>query len=218
MTAGPITNYTTLQTALADYLVNMNVTTQVQLFIQLAEEQFNMNIRNRLMLELDEISVSNSTEYYALPSDWLETRRVTLIDGNFRIPLSYATSQQIEIIYRNQSPGWWRYPGHYTITSTNLRIAPVPSNNYIIEMEYFGKIPSLSTNGTNWLITSHPSVYLYGSLTQAIPYMLPSQADGTLATTWSTAYAASLTGLESEEKTELWNGAPLSATYDGMIV
>ncbi len=65
-----ITDYATLQAAVADYLNREDLTTQIQTFIQLAEAKFNRELRVRDMLIRSEAS---STEgYIPMPADFLQ--------------------------------------------------------------------------------------------------------------------------------------------------
>ena len=47
-------------------------------------------------------------------------------------------------------------------------LGPSPDATYSLILNYYQKIPALSgSQATNWLLTDHPDVYLFGSLLQA---------------------------------------------------
>jgi hypothetical protein len=70
---------------------------------------------------------------------------------------------------------------------------------------YYKALPALSANSTNWLLTAHPDVYLYGSLMQAAPYL---KNDERLAV-WGSLYTASIADLnQSSDRAEV-SGGPL---------
>ncbi len=49
---------------------------------------------------------------------------------------------------------------------------PIPANVYTMTMRYRAKVPALSgTNTTNWVLTTHPEIYLYASLMEAEPFL-----------------------------------------------
>lgn len=54
----------------------------------------------------------------------------------------------------------------------NLLLAPVPDQAYTAEIIYTTKLTPLSGSvSTNWLLDSHPDIYLYGSLVQSAPFL-----------------------------------------------
>jgi hypothetical protein len=47
---------------------------------------------------------------------------------------------------------------------------PLDPSNTALELVYFQQIPSLAANSTNWLMSQHPDLYLFGALTEAQAY------------------------------------------------
>ena len=59
-----------------------------------------------------------------------------------------------------------------TDNGATLMVAPTPDGTYPVKFEYVATVPSLTTAApTNWLLTKHPDVYLYGSLKASAPYL-----------------------------------------------
>jgi hypothetical protein len=57
-------------------------------------------------------------------------------------------------------------PRFFTIEGANLKIRPVSSTS--ITLAYYEKIDALTDQATtNWLLTAHPDVYLFGALVEA---------------------------------------------------
>jgi hypothetical protein len=112
----------------------------------------------------------NNSGYAALPSDFLEARRVTWSGGPNR-ELSYVQPSVMriyhpmingaDVVSRNDLPSMW------TIEGANVIVRPVDVT--ALEFDYWQKIPSLATqsSSTNWLLTAHPDCYLAGSLAEA---------------------------------------------------
>jgi len=63
-------------------------------------------------------------------------------------------------------------PKWFAVVNGKLRMAPEPDTTYDLKMTYDVRLQSLSTSQTsNWLLTSHPDIYLYGALIEASPYL-----------------------------------------------
>ena len=74
-----ITNYTTLQSTIADYLARTDLTTQIPLFIQLAENRLRRDLRIRPMLKVVTTTTTAGDPTVSLPSDFLEMQKQVLV-------------------------------------------------------------------------------------------------------------------------------------------
>ena len=92
-----ITNYTDLQSTIADYLARTDLTTQIPLFIQLAENRLRRDLRIRPMLKVVTTTTTASDATVALPSDFLEMRDIH-IESN---PIQTIVYQNPSNFYRN---------------------------------------------------------------------------------------------------------------------
>lgn len=154
-----IASYSALQTAISDWTGDTFTTAQLQQFIGLAEAKFNRALRTLDMETRSTASVSS--EYLALPDDFLELRAIQIGDD----PLTYATPAHIREIWANVTSGQPRY---YTVTDGQFQFAPAPGSTYTVEIIYFQKIPALANDNTsNWLLALHPDLYLAQSLAVA---------------------------------------------------
>jgi hypothetical protein len=160
-----ITNYTELQSAAQNWLDDTSFSgDRVQEFISLAEAKFNRRIRADDM-EI-RATASAGDEYLQLPTDFLELRGIHA-DGSPDEKLIYKTPQWLRTYKSADNSG---SPKYYTITDGQFQFWPPPSAAKTIEIIYYGKIVNLSTasgEDTNWLLTEHPDIYLYGTLVQA---------------------------------------------------
>ena len=161
-----ITDYDTLQSAIADWLNRADLTSQIQTFIQLAESDLNTRLRTREMIV--RAQATSDEEFVQLPTDWLEAINIQLVDG--KSPLRYVSMDQADIIVARQE---FTSVTFYSIMDSAIELVPAPSDDVEIEMVYYKKIPALSdTNTTNWLLTKAPDIYLYGALSHASPFMV----------------------------------------------
>lgn len=176
-----ITNYTELQTAIADFLNRDDLTARIPTFIDMAESSLNRDLRH-WRNENRAIAPVNS-RYTALPSDFVEPIRMELAGDKTRVQLMSHFEMQQEREATNDRSG---KPRNYNITQGEIELFPTPDGTYNLEMYYYGKIPSLATavGGVNAVLTHFPDVYLYGSLIHSAPYL----GDDQRTQLWGTLY------------------------------
>lgn len=196
-----ITNYTTLQSTIADYLNRADLTAQIPTFIQLAEADFNTRLRTREMIVRAEAQSSN--EYVQLPADWLEAINLHIVDG--AQPLRFVTLDEADYINKQQI---FTNVAAYSLMNGAIELIPAPGADIDIEMIYYGKITPLSSEvATNWLLTKAPDVYLYGSLMHAQPFLMDDQRMPVFAA----LYNARVEALNEESMKSTHSGSPLIA-------
>lgn len=196
-----ITNYATLQAAVADYLNRTDLTSQIQTFIQFVEADLNTRLRCREMIVQD--TLTSTLADVALPADWLEAINLK-IDGG-KTPLRYITLDDADIVTTEQ---FYTQSNFYTIVEDVIRLVPAPSQNQDIDLIYYGKIPALSDVATtNWLLTKAPDVYLYGALVHAAPFLVDDQRIGT----FGQFYSQRVDALGQDSYRAIHSGSPLIA-------
>ena len=195
-----ITNYTELKAAIADWLLRDDLTAVIPSFIALAEAQMQREIRHHKMMQRAEAEIN--TRYFVLPVDWLETARFHVTgDQPSRLEL---TSMDDMLQMRELNANTGGKPTHYAHIGDQLEVFPTPNATYNVELLYYQKIPALSdSNATNWLLTAHPDVYLYGALMQAAPYL---DADQRLQV-WAGLYGSAVNSINAESKKARYSGA-----------
>jgi hypothetical protein len=201
-----ITNYSTLQSTIADYLNRADLTSQIQTFIQLAEADLNTRLRCREMIVRAE--ATSDEEFVQLPSNWLEAINLHIVGG--KQPLRYITLDEADTLNSLQV---YIAPNFYSIMNGAIEIIPAPAENIEIEMIYYRTIPALSDqSATNWLLTKAPDVYLYGALTHAAPFLMDDQRIPVFAQIYMTRTQA----LNDESQKALHSGSPLIARTRGV--
>lgn len=159
-----ITNYDELKAAVQSWLKRDSLDNEIPNFIQLAEAHFNRTIRTTEM-EI-RATVAATGEFVALPDDFLAMREIHA-EGTKDRPLKYVTPQELSHL---EYSGYTGVPFAYSIMDGQIKLYPAPSveDELQIETIYIQKIPELSdTNSNNWLLDSHPDIYLHGALHQA---------------------------------------------------
>ena len=196
-----ITDYSTLQSTIADYLNRSDLSSQIQTFIQFAEADLNTRLRCREMIVRSE--VTSNQEYIDLPSDWLEGINVHIADGTS--PLRYVTLDEADRVNKQQT---FTKPMFYSIMDGAMQIVPPQSADIDLVMVYYSKIPALSDAvTTNWLLTKAPDVYLYGALSHSAPFLM----DDARMATFGQVYLARVQSLIDEASKSLHSGSPLVA-------
>ena len=91
----------------------------------------------------------------------------------------------------------------------NIEFAPVPDSEYTLEIVYYQALPALADNTTNWLLDSHPDIYLYGSLMQSAPYL---QADERIGV-WAGKFQQILEQLKTSDEKARFSGTTPTITF-----
>lgn len=193
-----ITNYSTLQTSIGDWLNRSDLTSVIPDFITMAEAQFNRVLRHRKMVE--RATATLDSEYSAMPGDWLESIRYQLNTNPITV-MEFVSPDQAAVLKGAYSTSG--KPIFYSQIGQQFQVIPAPDSGsaYTGELTYYAKIPALSAgNTTNWLLTDSPDIYLYGSLLQAAPYL---QDDNRIAV-WGAIHAKLLEDLKvSNERSRM---------------
>ncbi len=196
-----LATYSDLQTAIATLLHRADLTSAITDWIALAEADFHRKLRLSAMETVATVSVSGETG--TLPSDFLEMRKIFL-DSSTDTELRYMPPQQM-IKYWGGSASSGE-PQFYSIQAGALYLAPIPNGNYSLVIDYYAKFDALSnSNTTNWLLTNHPDIYLYGAAVHSAPYI---QNDSRLPM-WQQMYGMALEGAQISDRRSVSSGSLL---------
>lgn len=194
-----ITNYATLQSAIADYLNRQDLTSQIPMFIQFVEADLNTRLRARQMVV--RATATSDEEFVTLPSDFIEALNLQITDG--KTPLRYVTLDEADQI---KNARIYNSVMAYSIVDNAIELVPAPAVNVEIDMVYYQKIPALSDAATtNWLLLKSPDIYLYGALVHAAPFLLDDQRIGT----FGQFYSQRVEALSAESDRAVHSGSPL---------
>ena len=204
-----LATYSDLKTSLANWLNRTDLTTEIaEDFIVLAEKDFNSKLRVRKMITQTSITVDS--ELVALPTGFLQVRDFYILQGGVKYPLNYITPAQMDQIKGTSTSGM---PSTYTILGGNLRFAPVPSSSYSGIINHYKEFDPLSSSNTsNYILTNHPAIYLYGSLYHASNFLggiEPNQSGQ-----WEKMYQTALERLDRNDKEDSYGNAPLQQRSD----
>tara|TARA_B100000524_G_scaffold174283_1_gene89438 strand:+ start:2905 stop:3525 length:621 start_codon:yes stop_codon:yes gene_type:complete len=186
-----LTNYTELQTSIAEFLNRDDLTAKIPDFIVLAEAQMNAELRHWRMEK--RATASLDSQYTAVPDDFIQPVRFSII-GSTISSLSQTDSKTItDLRTANNNPSG--RPTEYTILDGSIEVYPIPDATYTLELLYYEKLDALNSgNTTNWVLTTYPNAYLYGSLLHSAPYLMEDQR----INTWATFYQKAIDDINSE--------------------
>ena len=162
-----LTNYQDLVTSVSDWLAAEELVPRVPDFISLAEAQFNRRLRTRD--QHTRVTADAAPQFVTLPTDFLELISVQVNTSPPARRQKSTESQLDDLRNANESTGT---PTHFAVLGPNLELYKTPSSTTEIEITYYKKVPALTASvPTNFLMTNHPDIYLYGALTAAEPYL-----------------------------------------------
>ena len=198
-----LNSYSALQSAIESWLLRTDLSAGASAdFITLAEAQITRDIRHWRMVTTASLTID--AQYVALPSDWVETTRISTNASGYA-PLRLSSVADIEAM-RGSNSDTTGTPSYYAHIGGNFEFYPTPDTTYTGELIYTAKIPALSdANTTNWLLDEAPDAYLYGSLIQSAPYLVE---DARIAV-WGSLYAAGVKRLNDTSDAAKWSGTGL---------
>ena len=204
-----LSNYSELQTAVANWLDRDDLTARIPEFISLCEARFNRSLRIRAMETLDtSVSTVAGTKTIALPTGYVQMRDIHLT-GNPIVQLQYVTPEIMNRIHAGSDSG---KPTVYTVIGDNISLGPTPDAVYSTSMLYYKTFDALSDSSpTNWVITNAPDVYLYGTLLEAEPFLM----NDARVQLWSTALTESINKLQEQDNKDRHSGSALRVMNTG---
>ena len=204
-----INSYSTLQTAVANWLDRDDLAARIPEFISLCEARFNRSLRLRAMETLDTtVSTVGGTSTIALPTGYVQMRDFHLTTS----PLTQLQYLSPEMMIRLNSGSQSGKPLTYTIIADTIRLGPTPDSAYTTSMLYYKTFDALSAIApTNWVIINAPDVYLYGTLLEAEPFLM----NDARTQLWAEALRESINTLQEQDNKDRHSGSVLRVMNTG---
>jgi len=163
--------YTELVAAINSYCENSFTTTDVNTFIDAAEQRIYNSVQLPDLRKNVTGSVTSGNKYLAVPSDWLATFSLAIVTtaGDYEFLLNKDVNF-IREAYPN--PTTTGTPAHYAqFDDTTFILGPTPDATYTAELHYLYYPESIVTASTSWLGDNFDSTLLYGSLLEAYTFL-----------------------------------------------
>jgi hypothetical protein len=172
-------NYSQLSTLIQDYCesTEQSFVANIPTFVQLAEERIYNSVQIPAIRKNVTGTMTQNFQYFSLPSDWLSTFSLAVIDPTTQ-EYEYLLNKDVNFIRASYPPpNTYGKPKYYAIwNNASMILGPTPDQAYTAELHYYYYPPSIVTNSTSWLGDNFETVLLYGSLREAYTY-LKGEAD-----------------------------------------
>jgi hypothetical protein len=172
-------NYTQLSTLIQDYCesTEQSFVANIPTFVQLAEERIYNSVQLPAIRKNVTGTMTADFQYFSLPSDWLSTFSLAVIDGTTG-EYEYLLNKDVNYIRAAYPfPASKGKPKYYAIwNNTSMILGPTPDLAYSAELHYYYYPTSIVSAQTSWLGDNFETVLLYGSLREAYTY-LKGEAD-----------------------------------------
>lgn len=171
-------NYAQLSQAIQQYCesTESSFVANIPTFVQLAEERIYNSVQIPAIRKNSTGTMTTGNKYMSLPSDWLATYSLAVIDP--------ATNEYTYLLNKDVNFIRAAYPGandnglplYYGIWDDNTMIlGPAPDAAYTAELHYYYYPASIVDVGTSWLGTNFETVLLYGSIREGYVYLKGEQ-------------------------------------------
>jgi hypothetical protein len=163
---------------------------QIDTFIELAEERVYNSVQIPAIRKNQTGFMTQSNKYLSLPSDWLATFSLAVIN-----PTTSAQSFLLDkdVNYIREAfpvPSDTGTPTHYAqFTDSSLILGPTPDASYQVELHYYYYPETIVTAGSTWLGNNFETVLLYGSLREAAVFV---KAEADMVANYEGKYQESL--------------------------
>jgi hypothetical protein len=201
-----VTSYTTLLTAVADFLPRSDLTSFVPNFVQNWEERFLRQPENFGRWMETSADDTIASDVIAVPSGYLGLKYAYVIG---------APSQRLDRVSLNQMYGTYPRGGEegapvwIAREGSNFVFGPEPDDTYDIHLVYWAKPTVMrsfaSDAAAHWIIVNAPELALYGSLLESAQFL---GADQRLAN-WGELYKFSLNDYRDMQRDEDVSGSPV---------
>jgi hypothetical protein len=175
-------NYAQLVVAVSDYTENTFQTTDMNTFINQAEQRIYNTIQFPSLRKNVTGVTSPANKYLACPDDFLSSYSLAVIDatGSYTFLLNKDVNFIREAYPQPTDTALPKYyalfgPQSGSATELTFLLGPTPDAAYTMELHYFFYPPSIVTAGTSWLGDNFDTVLLYGTLVEAYTFMKGEQ-------------------------------------------
>ena len=171
-------NYAQLSEAIQQYCesTEQSFVDNIPNFVQLAEERIYNSVQIPAIRKNVTGTMTQGFQYFQLPSDWLSTFSLAVIDPDTG-EYEYLLNKDVNYIRAAYPPpNSLGKPMYYAIwNDTSMILGPTPDAAYIAELHYYYYPVSIVDYGTSWLGTNFETVLLYGSIREAYIYLKGEQ-------------------------------------------
>ena len=163
--------YATLVQAIKDWTQydETSFNSNIDTFIQNAEERILFAVDLTVFRKNQTGNMSNGNKYLTVPADYLSAFSLSVTASGSQ---SFLLQKDVEYLQEYNPTGTTGVPKYYAVFDINtFLLAPIPNDNYSVELHYFYRPASITTGATTWIGDYAQEALLYGSLIEAYTYM-----------------------------------------------
>ena len=166
---------TTLKQSIQDWTQNSETTfvNELDFIIINAEERIFKSVDLDYFRKNVTGSMSSGNQFLQKPSDYLASFSLSFVNASNENV--FLLQKDVNFIQEyNPNPSTTGSPKYYaSFDVDNFIVGPTPDSNYTVEMHYFYRPASITTddNGTTWIGTNAPDALLYACLIEAYTFM-----------------------------------------------
>lgn len=177
-----IGTYSELKTAIANWLHRPNLAAaRLAEFITMAESRINRQIRFNEQETEATLTATVGQRKIALPSGFIAPIELWLTYWSPREKLTFVPVEELPVSTTSSTPEYWTIDGAYIAFEYPADVA------YTFDFRYAATDNLSDSNTTNWLLSSHPDLYLYASLIEAAAYVRDTELMATAKTGYDMA-------------------------------
>ena len=200
-------DYQTLQANIKSYLYNRKDLDEIVLtWIELAETKIFRELRspeNEAIFE-DQAPEDNILESIPQPADFVEAKMLSVNEK----PLERVSEREIKgLLAIDAAAG---EPSKFARILNDLIFWRIPDSNYTVELYYWQDLSGnlVDPTDTNAILTKYPDLYLYGSLIEAMPFLVDDQRLGV----WVERYKTTMDGINHRTIEQEYSGSPVQVS------
>lgn len=159
------TNYSTLQTEIANWLKRDDLTGDIPSFINFGEARINRVSRLQNQNTTATVTTTIGQASSSLPSGFADIISLRYDDDSYEDPKKVDITKLDEEFFNTNG-----LPTHYAISGSNFYWNQPADNAYDLTCRYWKKW-DIKTDDTNWLLTNYQDVYVYTALLEAGRYV-----------------------------------------------
>lgn len=160
-----INDFSSLKTAVANWLHRSDLTDRIPDFISLAESRINRLIPTRGTEVETTLTATSGSAFINLPADfntpvalWLEAwtpRKLLVLVHPINLPYMPISS----------------YPTYWMLLQNQIKFDRLANDNFNLTFRYIVLSNLSNAAPTNYILTNYPDLYLYATLIEAAPFI-----------------------------------------------
>lgn len=188
---------TTLKQSIQDWTENDESTfvAELDFIIKNAEERIFKSVDLDYFIKNATGVMTSGNKFLQKPSDFLASNSLSYVKNSENIFLLHKDVNFLQEYTAN--PATTGSPIYYAqFDVENFIVAPTPDSDYTVEIHYYYRPASLTTDisGTTWISTNAPDALLYACLIEAYTFM---KGENDLIQLYSSRYAEAISRLKT---------------------